>query len=67
MVSAFMAEIPLTGCQNITLDADNGKVILSTVSHTEHPMLIVVLADSDALIGHLLYSVKNTAKTLANL
>ncbi len=27
MVTAFLKEIQLTGCNNITLDADNGKAI----------------------------------------
>ncbi|MGE8542394.1 roadblock/LC7 domain-containing protein [Acinetobacter sp. ANC 3813] len=66
MVSAFVSEMQLTGCQTLTLDADNGKVILSKINHTEYPMLIVVLAESDVLIGNLLYSVKNAAKLLAS-
>ena len=66
MVSAFVSEMQLTGCQTITLDADNGKVILSKINHEEYPMLIVILADSDVLIGNLLYSVKNATKLLAS-
>ena len=31
MVSAFISEIELIGCQTITLDAENGKVFLTTV------------------------------------
>ena len=36
MVSAFTKEIHLTGCQSITLDAENGKAILTSCS-TETP------------------------------
>jgi predicted regulator of Ras-like GTPase activity (Roadblock/LC7/MglB family) len=31
MVSAFLKEIQLTGCQSITLDAENGKAILTSI------------------------------------
>ena len=31
MVAAFMNEIHLEGCQSITLDADNGKAILTSI------------------------------------
>ena len=31
MVAAFMNEIHLKGCQSITLDADNGKAILTSI------------------------------------
>ncbi|RKG30511.1 roadblock/LC7 domain-containing protein [Acinetobacter tianfuensis] len=60
MVSAFTQEIHLTGCQSITLDAENGKAILSSVPAKNHPMIIVALADKDVLLGQLLYALKNS-------
>ena len=65
MVSAFISEIHLAGCKTITLDADNGKVILTAVEHPQHPMVLVAVASNDVLIGQLLYAIKKTAETIA--
>jgi len=67
MVSAFVSEIQLQGCQTITLDADNGKAVLSAVAHPQYPMLIVALAPKDVLLGQLLYSIKKTAGNIASM
>ena len=64
MVAAFMQEIHLDGCQTITLDADNGKAILTSVNSANHPMIIVALADKDILLGQLLYSLKTASSNI---
>lgn len=64
MVSAFISEIQLTGCRTITLDADNGKVMLTGVDHPQYPMVIVALASRDVLIGQLQYTLKKVVETL---
>ena len=51
MVSAFISEIQLFGCQTITLDAENGKVFLTAVDHPHHPMVIVAVSNKDILMG----------------
>ena len=60
MVSALMNELQLTGCQSITLDADNGKALLTSVPG-KHPMIIVTLANKDVLLGQLLHELKNSS------
>lgn len=65
MVSAFIAEIHLSGCKTITLDADNGKVILTAVDHPQYPLVLIAVATKEVLIGQLLYAIKKTAETLA--
>lgn len=65
MVSAFIAEIHLSGCKTITLDADNGKVILTAVDHPQYPLVLIAVASKEMLIGQLLYAIKKTAETLA--
>ena len=65
MVSAFIAEIHLSGCKTITLDADNGKVILTAVDHPQYPLVLIAVASKEVLIGQLLYAIKKTAQTLA--
>ncbi|OTG79052.1 hypothetical protein B9T33_13895 [Acinetobacter sp. ANC 5054] len=64
MVSAFIKEIQLTGCQNITLDAENGKAILTSVSAKNHPMIIVALTDKDILLGQVLYLLKTSTQSI---
>ena len=61
MVAAFMNEIHLEGCQSITLDADNGKAILTSIPSPNHPMIIVTLNEKDVLLGQLLYTLKNAS------
>ena len=64
MVTAFTQEIHLTGCQSITLDAENGKVVLSAIAAKNHPMIIVAMADKDVLLGQLLYAIKKTTHAI---
>ena len=64
MVAAFMNEIHLKGCQSITLDADNGKAILTSIPSPNHPMIIVTLTEKDVLLGQLLYTLKNASNKI---
>ncbi len=64
MVAAFMNEIHLEGCQSITLDADNGKAILTSPPSPNHPMIIVTLTEKDVLLGQLLYTLKNASNRI---
>lgn len=64
MVAAFMNEIHLEGCESITLDADNGKAILTSIPSPNHPMIIVTLTEKDVLLGQLLYTLKNASNRI---
>ncbi|MEG2637714.1 MAG: roadblock/LC7 domain-containing protein, partial [Acinetobacter sp.] len=64
MVAAFINEIHLEGCQSITLDADNGKAILTSIPSSNHPMIIVTLTEKDVLLGQLLYTLKNASNKI---
>lgn len=66
MVSAFLNEIHLTGCQSITLDAENGKAILTSIPAPHHPMVMVTLSNKDVLLGQLLYSLKQASAAIVN-
>lgn len=65
MVSAFICEIQLVGCQTITLDAENGKVFLTAVNHPNNPMVLVAVTNKDILMGQMLYYVKKVTEVLA--
>lgn len=64
MVSAFLGEINLTGCQSVTLDAENGKAVLTSVPCAKHPMIIVTLSSKDVLLGQLLYHLKEASQAI---
>ncbi len=67
MVSAFISEINLVGCKTLSLDADNGHVMLTGVEHAHYPMLIVAVGSSDVLMGQMRYEVKKTSEFLAKI
>ncbi len=64
MVTAFISEIQLIGCQTITLDAENGKAILTAVPSKNYPMVIVTLSAKDVLLGQLLHAVKKASEAI---
>ena len=64
MVSAFLNEIHLTVCQSITLDAENGKAILTSIPAPHHPMVMVTLSNKDVLLGQLRYSLKQASAAI---
>ncbi|NIE97502.1 roadblock/LC7 domain-containing protein [Acinetobacter sp. C26M] len=66
MVTAFLNEIQLTGCQSITLDAENGKAILTSIPAPHHPMVMVTLSNKDVLLGQLLYSLKQASSAIVD-
>lgn len=66
MVAAFMNEIHLEGCQSITLDAENGKAILTSIPSSKHPLIIVTLTEKDVLLGQLFYSLKTASSRISN-
>ncbi|MFB2539040.1 MULTISPECIES: roadblock/LC7 domain-containing protein [unclassified Acinetobacter] len=65
MVSAFVNEIQLVGCQSVTLDAENGKAILTSIPARNHPMIIVTISARDVLLGQLLHAVKRASDNIA--
>ena len=66
MVTAFTSEINLVGCQTITLDAENGKALLTSIAHPKHPLVLVAMTNKDILLGQMLYEVKVTSELLMN-
>lgn len=58
LVEAFLGEIKLTGCQSITLEAVNGKALISSIPAQHHPMLLVVITSNEALLGRVLHGIR---------
>lgn len=67
MVSAFISEINLTGCKTLSLDAENGHVVLMGVEHADYPMLVVAVGTPNVLIGQMRYEVKKISESLVNI
>ena len=67
MVQAFLGEINLNGCQSITLDAENGKALLSAIPNKNHPMLLIVLTSKDVLLGHLFLEIKKAIQHISQV
>lgn len=67
MVQAFIGEIRLKGCQSMILDAENGKAFIYNVACKNHPMVMVVLANSDVLVGQLLHAMRQCVGHLQQL
>ncbi len=53
-----IAEACLKNCQSLLLDADNGKVLVSSIRHTEHPVVLLIKVNEKATLGNLIYSAK---------
>lgn len=66
MVSALMTELQLIECQSITLDAENGKAVLTSIPNTQYPMIIVALTEKDILLGQLLHSLKKASASICS-
>ena len=64
LVTAFVSEINLVGCQTITLDAENGKALLTAIPHSKHPLVLVAMTNKDILLGQMLYELKSTSELL---
>ena len=65
MVSAFISEINLEDCQTITLDAKNGKALLTSIPHPKYPAVLVALTDREVLLGQILYELKTTSEEIS--
>lgn len=67
MVQAFIGEIRLKNCQSMILDAENGKAFIYSVPCKNHPMVMVVLANVDILVGQLLHAMRQCSSQLQQL
>lgn len=67
MVQAFVGEIKLQGCQSMILDAENGKAFLYAIPCQNHPMVMVVLTQTNVLIGQLLHAMRDCSNRLQKI
>lgn len=67
MVQAFVGEIRLQGCQSMILDAENGKAFIYAIPCKNHPMVMVVLAKTNVLMGQLLHAMRECSEKLQKI
>lgn len=65
MVSAFGKEISLQGAQTITLDAENGKAVLSAVHAPNHPMIITALGTKEMKHEMMGFALKKAGESIS--
>ena len=65
MVSAFGKEISLQGAQTITLDAENGKAVLSAVHAQNHPMIIMALGTKEMKHEMMGFALKKAGESIS--
>lgn len=56
---AVVAESLLKKCLNVLIEAESGKVIMLAISHTDHHLLLTVIANENSVLGQLLWAAKN--------
>ena len=64
MITAFISEINLIGCQTITLDAENGKAFLTAIPHPQYPLVLVAMTNKEILLGQILYEIRVASELL---
>ena len=67
LVKALTVEAKLTGCRSIILDAENGKIMISTVPNANQPMILVVMTRQQILLGQLMHATNKTINALVEL
>lgn len=67
LVEAFVGEINLKGCQTVSLEAENGKAFLASIPAPHHPMVLVVIANYNVLMGQVFHSIRDVSQRLVEL
>ena len=67
LVEAFLGEIDLHGCQSLTLEAENGKALISAIPAPHHPMVLVIVTSPTVLLGHVMHATRHSIQRLTQL
>jgi predicted regulator of Ras-like GTPase activity (Roadblock/LC7/MglB family) len=57
-------ESQLGACENITISAQNGNLIMLQARHPQMSLILSIVTDRQAIIGQILYSGKRVVKML---
>lgn len=67
LVQALTHEAQLTGCRSVILDAENGKVMISSVPNQHQPMIIIVVTKPQVLLGQIIHGMHKAVAKIIEL
>lgn len=67
LVQALTNEAQLTGCRSVILDAENGKIMISSVPNKNQPMIVIVVTKQQVLLGQIMHGMNKATTKLISL
>ncbi len=67
LVQALTNEAHLTGCRSVILDAEDGKIMISSVNNKHQPMIVVVVTKQQVLLGQIMHGMNKATAKLVEL
>lgn len=67
LVQALTNEAQLTGCRSVILDAENGKIMISSVPNENQPMIAIVVTKQQVLLGQIMHGMNKAINHLIEL
>lgn len=65
-IGSVVGEESKTGAhKSITIEAENGFVVMVDIAHTTTPMILTVVTNKSAVLGQLLYAAREAASALS--
>ena len=62
---AVVSEAMLKYCTNVTIEAENGKVVMLAIADTRDELLLSILADAHVPLGQILWSGRQCAERIS--
>lgn len=67
LVQALTNEAQLTGCRSVILDAQDGKIMISSVPNSNQPMILIVVTKQQVLLGQIMHGMNKAINRLIEL
>lgn len=67
LVQALTNEAQLTGCRSVILDAENGKIMISSVPNEHQPMIVIVVTRQQVLLGQIMHAMNKGIASLVEM
>jgi uncharacterized protein len=64
LADAMARETGLDRARNLIIESDDGSVVLLGLRDTKPPLSLAVVADRQAILGHLLWTARNVAAAI---
>ncbi|WP_227677395.1 roadblock/LC7 domain-containing protein [Psychrobacter ciconiae] len=67
LVQALTNEAQLTGCRSVILDAQDGKIMISSVPNKNQPMIAIIVTKQQVLLGQIMHGMNKAINHLVEL